>query len=113
MRITDSELQPIVAAASLEVEDAEDSEVHAAPTLRRRLAWVPPLALLYSLDKLLALASPIIHFPASLIGMATIVALLLAAQRHLPARAVAAELWFRPGVVSWEWCLLSSQGSAH
>lgn len=101
MRVTatDGELQPIVAAASLELEDAEDSEVHAAPTLRRRLSWVPPLALLYALDKLLALLSPAIHFPASLIGMAAIVALLLAAEHHRPALAVAVELWFRPGVV--------------
>ena len=104
---TDGELQPIVAAASLEVEDTDDSEVHAAPTLRRRLAWVPPLALLYGADKLLALVSPVIHFPASLIGMAAIVALLLAAQRHRPALAVAAELWFRPGVVSWATVLAS------
>ena len=88
-----------MAAASLELEDAEDSEVHAAPTLRRRLAWVPPLALLYALDKLLALLSTVIHFPASLIGMAAIVALLLAAERRRPALAVAVELWFRPGVV--------------
>ncbi len=105
MRITatDGELQPIVATASLEVEeveDTEDGEVHLAPTLRRRLAWVPPLALLYVLDKLLALLSPLIHFPASLLGMAAIVALLLAAQRQQPSLALAAELWFRPGVVS-------------
>lgn len=101
MRATaaDSERQPIVGAASLELEDAEESELHAPPTLRRRLAWVPPLALLYCLDKLLALLTPLIHFPASLIGMATIVALLLAAESRRPALAVAAELWFRPGVV--------------
>ncbi|KAI7841491.1 hypothetical protein COHA_004884 [Chlorella ohadii] len=103
MRITatDGELQPIVASASLEVEDVEDtedSELPLAPTLRRRLAWVPPLLLLYVLDKLLGLLSPLIHFPASLIGMAAIVALLLAAQRQRPSLALAAELWFRPGV---------------
>ena len=60
---------------------------------------MPPLALLYSLDKLLALLTPLIHFPASLLGMTAIVAALLAADRRRPPLAAAAELWFRPGVV--------------
>ncbi|KAL4440550.1 hypothetical protein ABPG75_003551 [Micractinium tetrahymenae] len=89
---------------ALEVEELQAS---ATPSLRSTAGWALPVALLYVADKLLAAAARLawIAFPSSLIGMAGIVAVLLALQRWRPAAAEAAIAFFRPGVdwVAHQW----------
>ncbi|KAL4419303.1 hypothetical protein ABPG77_001635 [Micractinium sp. CCAP 211/92] len=89
---------------ALSVEEVQRCSVH---SLRSTTGWALPVALLYLADKVLAAAARLarISFPSALLGMAAIVAALLAARRWRPTAAEAVVAFFRPGVdwVAHQW----------